>query len=488
MIEQKIETNITHNELFNKAQGLLLKGEDLPTAEGIFNALFNKSLHDQKNTINLIFQLASLHMRKQNYALAYILFEAVLARDPNILEAVSNKAYVLREMHMRSEARKEFEYLDKMLATASYLKDEDKALYLLNIGSIYIASGTPQKAKEYLSQAISIAKEGDDNSNRAKWNRALANLELGNFEEGFAEYEFGARQEDTQNRYNKLPFWDGTAGKTVVVYGEQGIGDEIMFASIIPDLMKDCKVILDAHPRLQKMFQDNFNIPVYGTRKRDETYWMFHHKLDAKVQIGTLGKFYRKKEEDFPKTPYLKADPKLVEKYREKLRAMGPNKKVGISWKGGTENTNSTARKIKLDMLLPLLKMEGIDFISLQYHEGTEHIVKKFEEQNGVSLNHWSDTLQDYDETAGLVTNLDIVISVPQSVVHLCGALGVRTIQLCPIKAMWQMGVYGKNMPWYESVENIWQQSDGDWGVVIENAKEKLKERLWSLSQINIAA
>lgn len=463
MSEEKIKT------IFNEGYKAL-SNEDYPKAEEIFNAL----LSDDMNSDVLVFYLASTYMKKGNHALSIILFQEAIRRRPDFLEAINNLGYVYKQEQMIDESREQFE---KALAIVNapncQLSNKDKADYVTNLGTTYIANGTPQKALEILNEAAKL----DPDNGQVKWNRSLAYLELGDYENGFNEYDFGERTERTKDRkYADIgtPFWDGTPGKTIAIYGEQGIGDELMFASMIDDVTKDCRVILDTHPRLQKMFQQNFpHIPVYGTRKVGELAWSKYHHVDAKISIGSLGKFYRKKPEDFPGTPYLEADPVLIEKYKHKLAEIGPRKKIGISWRGGTVKTNKGTRKIKMDLLLPLFDCD-VDFISLQYDKNIHDSVKQFEDRFNVKLNHWQDVLDDYDETAGLVSNLDYIISVPQSVVHLAGALGVKTLQLCPKKALWQMGVYGQNMPWYSCVENVWQEMEGDWLPVIETAKEKL--------------
>jgi hypothetical protein len=107
-----------------------------------------------------------------------------------------------------------------------------------------------------------------------------------------------------------LPEWDGTPGKKVLIYGEQGIGDEIMFASMLPDAMRDCReVILDCHPRLVSLFEKNFGVKCYGTRKEPGAEWLAAEKPDAMIAIGSLGKFYRRTRASFPGTSYLKAEP-----------------------------------------------------------------------------------------------------------------------------------------------------------------------------------
>jgi tetratricopeptide (TPR) repeat protein len=459
------------DDIYRQAVEYVIKGENLSLAEDMLNTL----LLNRPNCFLLIFQLGNVYMKQKYYPIAEIMFLKSLEYHPQFTECMMNLGFVYKEMQMIDEAKAIFKRAVDIVESNHDFDDEEKATYWHNYASTFTANGEPEKAIELCNKAISLDPKKDD----SYWNLGLAYLEMGVYEKGFENYEFGKRTAETKNRnYNKdaTPFWDGTSGQTVAIYGEQGIGDELMFASMIPDIMKDCNIILDVHPRLQRMFQYMYpKIPVFGTRKMPNIAWASYYPIDAKLSMASLGKFYRKKLEDFPGTPYLKCKPELVEKYQIKLASLGDKKKIGISWKGGTASTSMNQRKIKLKQLFPIFEYKDqVDFISLQYHEDSPIHLEKLRKENGITIHHWQDVLDDYDETAGLVSNLDYIISVPQSVVHLAGALGVPALQLCPKKAMWQMGVYGQNMPWYSCVENIWQDETCKWEPVITEAKEKL--------------
>ncbi len=473
---------LSGDELFNKAKEMLVEGKDLDKAFHSFNLLFNSTLKENKNNDSLLFHLGAVCMKQGYNALSILLFKESMKYRENFIEAVNNIGYVYKKEQMQDKALLYFEKAKELADHyPDHVSNKDKADYLTNIGSMYIANGTPQKALEYFDEALKL----DEDVPLTKWNRSLANLELGNYAEGFPEYDFGERQERVKKRnyaVKDLPIWDGIPDKNKVisVYGEQGIGDEIMFASMIPDLMQDCKVVIDGHPRLADLFRNSFNIPVYGTRKAEKITWPEHQKVDAIIGMGSLGQYYRKKKEDFPGTPYINAEPKRAEKYRAKFEEMGPKPKIGISWKGGSLETGRSDRCMSLDTWKPIFELyPEVDFISLQYDKNIGARVTKFEEENKINLNHWQYALDDYDETAGLISNLDLIISVPQSIVHLAGAMGVPTWQLVPFKALWQCGPYGEDAPWYSSVRNFWQDEqyrpfETPWDQVINKVKEEL--------------
>ena len=467
-----------------KAAHKFLENNELDKAEQIYNELLNAALHQKSNSELLLFYLGTVHMKRGNNALAILLFKEAAARREGFVEAINNLGYIYKNEQLIDKARVCFDTVLELIKAPEYQEHpKEISEYLTNRGSLSVANGTPQEALDYFNRALAL----DNNNDSAHWNRGLAYLELGDYERGFLDYDYEKRLERAKNRQytaEPTPDWDGTPGKTIVVYGEQGIGDELMFSSMLPDVIADCNVILDAHPRLANLFRLNFpHIPVYGTRKSKSVPWTQFHQIDAKLAIGTLGKFYRKKLEDFPRQRYLQADPVLVEKYERKLAALGDRAKIGVSWQGGVKSTNLSSRYIVLDKWREIFKLDA-DFISLQYNGTAAKEVQDFEQQTGFCLNHWPEVLADYDETAGLVSNLDLIISVPQSVVHLAGALGVATWQLCPVRAMWQMGVYGQDMPWYGSVRNYWQETAGEWEPVLT----KVKDNLWNLLAQSIAA
>ncbi len=464
------ETYAPIDELYKEAVDHIVKGEKLTHAIDILNTLLQNDPH----SFVLTFQLGNCYMKQKMYPLSEVFYLRALQLSPDFLECHMNLGCIYKEMQDIESARKHFK-IAMDLFNETDRSNEEKSSYVHNYASVFTASGTPKEALKLIEQSLAL----DPNNQDSYWNRGLAYLELGDYERGFADYEKGKRINETKNRnYTRdiTPFWDGTPGKMVSIYGEQGIGDELMFASMIPDIMKDCKVVLDLHPRLANLFRYNYpNVPIFGTRKMANPVWAKYYDIDNKLSIASLGKFYRKKLADFPGTPFLKSPPEMVDKYRKRLDAMGPKKKIGISWKGGSMSTNMDQRKIKLKQLLPLLELENeVDFISLQYHEDSPIHIESLKANFGKTIHHWQDVLDDYDETAGLVSALDYIISVPQSVVHLAGALGVQTLQLCPKKALWQMGPYGENMPWYSCVENVWQDDSCTWEPVIQQAKEKL--------------
>lgn len=467
-------------EIHKRALDLLIKEDvnytELEKCFNDFALLLDTSFMEGDEEIaTLWFNLGGVCNKRSHRALALFCFKEALKTKPEFLEAINNIGYVYKKMNFNEEAREAFKKVIDLSEQGTLpIEAKNKAEYYTNYGSMFVANGSPDVAIALFDKALSISTE----QRMTGYNRGLAYLEKGDFEKGFLGYDMGDRYDKIINRnygHESLPVWDGSPGKNLVVIGEQGIGDELLFATCLPDVAKECHIVLDAHPRLSDMFRRSFsNLDVYGTRKDGTIDWGKRYKLDAKVLMGSLPKFYRKKEEDCPVVHYLKVDEKLDKYYADKLDFMGSRPKIGISWRGGTKQTGRTNRHIELEKWVAILKLD-CDFISLQYDPHILKDVEEFNAKNGVKINHWPEMVENYEHTAALVKNLDLIISVPQSVVHLAGVIGsVLTWQLCPYKTLWQTGVYGKNCPWYNNVENIWQDESCNWDPVMKTVKEKL--------------
>lgn len=349
------------------------------------------------------------------------------------------------------------------------------------LAGLYVNAGTPNMCLHWAEKALEV----NPTDRFALWNKGLALLELGEWDEGFTLYDeagFVATATKPMERklktYGGLPKWDGTPGQTVICYGEQGVGDEIMFASMLPDLMKKCRVIIDCDKRLERLFKDSFPDAeaVYPTSSVDDPFpWIKDHKVDAYLPMGSLGKWFRKHNADFPKTPFLFESDVLREKW---AHILSPYKglRVGISYCGGLKKTRQDKRTIELAAWAPILTVPNCHFFSLQYHPFGADEASFVGDKLGVPIHHWQDVINDYNETAAFVKELDLVISVNTSLVHLCGALGVPTLCLTPKYVAWRYGVKGPN-PFYGSVEMVRQAKDDDWIPVLKKARDIVEKR-----------
>src|SRR5581483_6977642 len=160
--------------------------------------------------------------------------------------------------------------------------------------------------------------------------------------------------------YKGEPEWDGTPGKVVALYADQGLGDEISFASMIPDAAQICrKLILDCDGRLAGLFARSFpDVKVYGTRVGGEKWSKEDRDIEASLPLGQIGEFFRISEESFPGTPYLVPCPVRVKQWKA-LFADKRKPVIGIAWTGGVPKNNARNRRIGLNELLPVLELDA---------------------------------------------------------------------------------------------------------------------------------
>lgn len=484
---EKPKHMMTGEELLKRACDLTDAEEldGIPEAFSIYEFLLQ---HDRDNH-GLVFLLGVCFMRQKRWRLAEIFFQRALdmakRKGVDFAEAHNNMGFVLTAENYNKEA---LEHFDRAID----LKDDEPAFYN-NKATLYVNAGQPNTCLEWTNKALALKPDDPD----ALWNRGLANLELGNWADGWSGYRAGlqitkwstGRRKRRQYHEGGTPLWDGTPGKTVVIYGEQGVGDEILAASMIPDMEKVANVIYETHPRLVDIMRYSFGerFPIYGTRKETDVLWPPFHHIDAQLPIMQLGEYFRRRDADFPRTPYLKPYPGFVESYRSRLASLGPKPKIGISWKGGGITTRHDLRSLPLDRWLPIFASIDADWFSLQYDPAERPglnapIVEQFHNDHGVELHHWPDVLNDLDECyGGFLHALDLVISVNTSIVHACGAYGIPCWTLTPSRCAWRYNVPGavsvgdERMIWYGDHVRQYRQKGVNWDAVIQRVADDLR-------------
>jgi hypothetical protein len=301
----------------------------------------------------------------------------------------------------------------------------------------------------------------------------MLRLSCAEFGAGWDDYEGRYDSDETPRRGFPFPDWDGGGftGRAVLVYAEQGLGDEIMFANCLPDLIAEAgRVAVACDPRLAPLFVRSFpEASVFGAPRTAVHAWLDQAgAIDVQVAAGSLPRRYRRAAQDFPAhSGYLRADSGRVRHYRERLAALGPGRKVGLAWRGGLVRTRRAVRSIEPGLLAPLLARRDLRFVSLQHGDVDEDLAR-MHSAGGRSPVHWPEVPADPDDAAALMAALDATITVCSSVVHLGGALGVRVLAMVPASPEWRYLRSGDRLPWYPSVEVVRQQRADDWAAVIE--------------------
>lgn len=403
-------------------------------------------LDDNPDDALALFVVGTIYSKAERYGLAYTINKRVVALAPHRDEAWNNLGMCLESMDRHDEARDAFREALKRKPNAPE--------YLANIALTYQTECRYAEALKWAERALAIKPDHQP----AIITTGFANLALGNWERGWPAYDhcLGGKFRNAYC-YGDEPRWDGKSPGTVVVYGEQGIGDEIMIGSMLEDASKHASIVYDCHPRLEKLFRRSFPFAtVYGTRKSQHAPWLADTQVDYNCAGMSLGRFFRTDPAKVPGKPFLKADDDMRLQWRALFDSWGPRPKIGLCWSGGGRHTGIKRREIGLEALRPLIESVDADWVSLQYKNPKREIA-----QSELPIRHYSRAVQaeDYDETAGLVAELDLVIGVNTSVHHLAGGLGVPSIVLVPQHPLW---LYARDRVEFYGAWTLFRQRDGE--------------------------
>lgn len=393
-------------------------------------------------------------------------YRSLLERDSRSVAVLSNLGLALLRLGDLDEARVHLEAALRVDPThAAALHN-----YALSLGDF----GYVEKAIEEVS-ALLARNPSDDGAQFARAILRLLNLE---FAGGWDDYEMRRLREDCRRPFT-FPEWDGSVcrDKTLLIYGEQGLGDEIMFASCFSDVLARAdQVIIECDPRLAPLFARSFpNAKVQARISLQDVDWV--HKagtIDLQCASGSLPRLFRRSIEAFPAhAGYLRADEAKIKKWRERLAQLPGKIKVGLSWRGGLDRTRRNLRSLELTQLAPLFRLPDVTFVNLQYGDVAAEC-EAASASLGKSIVQFPDAIADYDETAALVCALDLVVSVQTAIVHLTGALGKTAWVMLPFSPEWRYMRSGERMLWYPSVKLFRQEQAKEWNPVIARIAQEL--------------
>jgi tetratricopeptide (TPR) repeat protein len=361
------------------------------------------------------------------------------------------------------QAQGRLEAAEAALRRALALEPDDAGA-LNNLGNVLTHMGWPDKALELCERARALVP--DDPVSRINCARQL--LMLGRFGEGWDLTDMRWRAEDPRYDFG-LPEWDGRPlpeGR-ILVWREQGIGDEVMYASLLPELLAaGHRLTLLCEPRLRPTFARCFpGVEFHGSGDPGTA-------LRAQIPIGDLPRLLRRQEADFARAPqpYLHADPLRRAILRARYEDGRPL--VGIAWH--TSNAKSGHRAVPLAEFGPLLGIPGLRFVSLQYGDPARLAA----EASGLPLlvDPRVDALASAEDALAQVAAMDLVVSIDNSTVHFAGALGTRCHVMLPFDAEWRWMTQREDTPWYASLRLLRQRRGEPWGQVIARLTERLQE------------
>ena len=347
-----------------------------------------------------------------------------------------------------------------------------------NLGNVLQLQGDFEDAVVVYKKALEINSQFSE----AHKNLGMLLLLTGELEHGWEKYEWRWKCHDfpSENRNFPQPLWDGTglSDKSVLVWTEQGVGDEIMFANMLDTLswMAD-KIITECEERLVPLFQRSFPKIQFFAREQKPNPMLLDRDIDYQVPIGSLAQWLRRNESQFPKKEsYLSASSEKASQLRDKYKGLTDDRfLVGISWKSinhGIEKEKSTI----LENWTPILSQPDCFFVNLQYGD-IEQEIGEYYSSTGILIytDQEINPLTNLDDFAAQISALDLVISISNTTVHISGALGKKVWTLLPYVPDWRWMLKREDTPWYPTMKLFRQSQMNDWRDVFQRVRLALK-------------
>ncbi len=432
---------------------------------------YKKALEIEPDYAEACFNMGNAYLKLDRNHKAISSFKQVIKIKPDHSASYYNMG----------EAYHSLELLDKAIScyqNAVQLKPYYTEAYD-NMGKTYQDMGMLDKAISCYQKTLDIEPKNAD----TRFDRSLALLLKGNFQEGWKEYEWRFHRSGWKKTYPyrfDKPRWDGSpfSGKRLFVHAEQGLGDTIQFVRYLP-IVKNLggDVIFEVREPLRRLFQD---LP--GIDKLVE--WSSVKKTDMEFDyyiplLSIPGLFGTTELTIPPKVPYIYANPTDIDSWQNHLR--GPNLKVGLVWAGSPTNTDDRNRSCDLKNFFKLSQIPGVKLYGLQKGE---KITQVDELSNGTVVTNFGGKLKDFADTAGLIETLDLLISVDTAAAHLAGAMGKPVWILLPFAPDWRWRLKRKDSPWYPTMRLFRQPSRGNWEAVFQRVVQELRKLLLEVNKI----
>jgi tetratricopeptide (TPR) repeat protein len=501
LIGRAIEINPDYADYHNNLGNIHHDAKRVDLAE----ACFRRALRIRPDYTSALHNLANVHAQARRFEEAVEHYERALDGAPKCVEVLNNLAIAQHELGQFEEAaeccRRALEirpdFVDAMnnlglaLLAMGDLDEAEGCFQLalrlrrdvpqphINLAVVCEARGKFSEAIAQLDRAI----EKQPDAAESKLNRALVLLASGQWKEGWREYHWRFDIASQDRRTFDLPEWDGgdLSDKTILIVDEQGVGDQLMFASCIGDVIARARhVVIECKRRLVGLFERSYPQATVISKPIEPSSGVLD-SVDVQTPLGSLPGHFRNSWNDFPRRGgYLIADDSRQVSWRDRFLAMAPGPVIGISWQGGTKPKMRRQRSIALDHLEPLLSVSGVNFVNLQYSDCAESLAEVLDDirqKVGVRIHDWADAdpLGDLDLWAAHVSALDLVISVDNSTVHMAGALGVPVWTLLPKMADWRWMQEREDSLWYPSMRLFRQTQNGVWTDTVEHVARALQ-------------
>lgn len=312
-------------------------------------------------------------------------------------------------------------------------------------------------------------KPGDDD---AQWNESLTRLLLGQFEVGWRKYESRWRGSGAaRRRHTSIPAWnaeESLLGKRILVWWEQGFGDTIQFCRYAPLLHeRGAQVVVEVQPPLKSLvgrleyctvIADGDEVPA----------------CDYQVPLLSLPLAFKTTLSTIPaSTPYLSPDPELARLWSLRVASATGRKKIGIACSGHSAQKDNRSRSMELRELAPLEELGDLFLIQVAIAEDDRRYLR----ESGSGIRTLDREIADFHDSAAIVANMDVVVTIDTSLAHLAGALGKPVFIMLPWTPTWRWMAGRDDSPWYPSATLCRQEAAGDWAGVVSRVKSALLRR-----------
>lgn len=453
----------TASELSQHALDLMMTGNFQASA-----AYFEKSLTADPCLATTYFYQGCLLNSQEHFTEALTAFERAQNLGLENADLSHNQAIALFNTQQPQAA------LARVTSARKQANDLNLALILNTQGFILQSLGQVEEALSAYESAL----EHDPELEIAKLNHGIVSLMLGNWTLGWRGYEsrWTGAHEVRLGAFKRpecqLPQWRGESLKgqdALLVFSEQGLGDSLQFSRFLDQAthLFD-RVTFVCQPSLVSLFTESLGdrIEILDTFPATQDRWQWQ------CPLLSLPLAFNTTLNNIPDNiPYLSPPSNLLEKWRNRIAQMAGGFSVGLVWAGANQLRLDAKRSVAFATLHPLMKIEGIRFFSLQKGDAANQI------PTGLAIIDWSEELTDFSETAALVANLDLVISVDTAVAHLAGALGKPVWLLNRFAGEWRWLHNYEESPWYPSMRIFNQREAGDWEEVLSRITSALCEK-----------
>lgn len=458
-----------------KEQGRLAEAE----------SLLNRALHHKPDAWQIHNMIGVVLAARDAYAAAEPHYRRAIALAPTAHEPYNNLGTAVRRLGRGGEAH-------ELYLRAHQLQPEHLGI-LLNLATNLNEIGRSAEAIGYFDKLLGLQPDYAE----ARHSRAFALLSAGRLAEGWPELRWRLTVNPNPERPPEaaVPRWEGGPlhGRRVLVWTEQGLGDEIMAASMIPDVVAaGAKVTLACSARLMPLFGRSF--PGVAVIDRAQVAAVPAGAFDLQMSLSELGAAFRSSIAAFPaRAGFLVADPERRARLRQRHSA-GGRKLVGLSW----SSLNPDLGRLKgLDLTMIVRALAGatqgldVAFVSLQYGEQSEALAAaRAATGREIIRDPAIDPVRDVDGFAAQVAGLDAVVSISNTTVHVAGGLGVPTLMLLPAnrgRHWYWLRAYA-HCPWYPSLKYLLQNGDGTWHNALDDAGTALRAILRDGAPVSGAA